>query len=247
MVETTLMGMWHGIYDRRDNGFFRYSVSRDWKVPHYEKMLVSNASLAMAYLEAFQVTRRKTYRAAVDGILDYLVSTMFCRDEGLFFASQDADEPYYHMSWKERGVTAPPPIDRTLYSGWNALAAHSLLQASNVLGNSEHREIGANILERLWLETWTSDGGLGRLAGQSGEAPPILADQLISCGPGWRCTKPRAGGNASSGRWKSPGPSRTYSGHPVAAATTAPHRGPSRPGSSPGSSRCWKTPAGPRR
>ena len=178
MVETTLMGMWHGIYDRRDNGFFRYSVSRDWKVPHYEKMLVSNASLAMAYLEAFQVTRRKTYRAAVDGILDYLVSTMFCRDEGLFFASQDADEPYYHMSWKERGVAAPPPVDRTFYSGWNALAAHSLLQASNVLGNSGHRETGANILERLWQETWTSDGGLGRLAGQSGDAPPILADQV---------------------------------------------------------------------
>ena len=37
MVETTLQGMWHGIYDRKDQGFFRYSVSRDWKVPHYEK------------------------------------------------------------------------------------------------------------------------------------------------------------------------------------------------------------------
>ena len=51
MVETTLQGMWHGIYDRKDQGFFRYSVSRDWKVPHYEKMLVSNASLAIVYLE----------------------------------------------------------------------------------------------------------------------------------------------------------------------------------------------------
>ena len=39
MVETTLQGMWHGIYDRKDQGFFRYSVSRDWKIPHYEKML----------------------------------------------------------------------------------------------------------------------------------------------------------------------------------------------------------------
>ena len=48
MVESTLQGMWHGIYDRKDQGFFRYAVSRDWKVPHYEKMLVTNANLAMA-------------------------------------------------------------------------------------------------------------------------------------------------------------------------------------------------------
>ena len=50
-VEHTLQGMWHGIYDRKDQGFFRYSVSRDWKIPHYEKMLVTNASLLLAYLE----------------------------------------------------------------------------------------------------------------------------------------------------------------------------------------------------
>ena len=178
MVETTLMGMWHGICDRRDDGFFRYSVSRDWKVPHYEKMLATNANLAISYLEAFQVTRRKTYRAAVDGILSFMLSRMLCPDEGLFFASQDADEPYYHMSWKERSSSAAPPIDRTFYSGWNALAAVSLLRASNVLGNPEHREIGANILEKLWRESWTSDAGLSHRAGRSGDAPPVLADQL---------------------------------------------------------------------
>jgi uncharacterized protein YyaL (SSP411 family) len=178
MVETTLQGMWHGIYDRKDQGFFRYSVSRDWKVPHYEKMLVSNASLAIVYLEAFQITRRATYRAATDGILHYLLTTLFSSGEGLFFASQDADEPFYQGSWKDRDATTPPPVDRTFYAGWNALAAHALIQAANVLGNSDYRRIGSEILERLWEESWTRAGGLRRRGGELNDATPILADQV---------------------------------------------------------------------
>ena len=136
MVETTLEGMWHGIYDRKDQGFFRYAVSRDWKVPHYEKMLVTNANLAMAYLEAFRIARKAIYRTATDGILEYLVTTLFSPDDGLFHASQDADEPFYQGSWKDRDQGTAPPVDRTLYAGWNALAALALVQAG---GRSEPR------------------------------------------------------------------------------------------------------------
>ena len=178
MVEATLQGMWHGIYDRKDHGFFRYSVSRDWKVPHYEKMLVSNASLALVYLEAFQITRKATYKAATDGILDYLLTTLFSSGEGLFFASQDADEPFYQRSWKDRDATTPPPVDRTFYAGWNALAAHALIQSANVLGSSRYRRLGSDILESLWGESWTPAGGLRRRVGELNDATPILADQV---------------------------------------------------------------------
>ncbi len=178
MVETTLQGMWHGIYDRKDQGFFRYSVSRDWKVPHYEKMLVSNVSLLVSYLEAFQLTRKEVYRTAATGILDYLLTTLFSPHQGLFFASQDADEPFYQMSWKARDATAPPPVDRTFYAGWNALAADALVQAANVLGSPAYRRIGADILEKLWRGSWTPAGGLRRRAGELGDATPILTDQV---------------------------------------------------------------------
>lgn len=56
MVVKSLEGMRIGLYDQKDQGFFRYSVARDWKVPHYEKMLVTNANLAALYLEAYQLT-----------------------------------------------------------------------------------------------------------------------------------------------------------------------------------------------
>ena len=178
MVETTLQGMWHGIYDYKDQGFFRYSVSRDWKVPHYEKMLVSNANLLMTCLEAFQLTRKTDYRAAAEGILRYLRNTLYNEDEAFFFASQDADEPYYQMSWKGRDVTEPPPIDRTFYAGWNALAAHALIQAADALGQPACHRIGSIILEKLWKESWTESGGLSRITGASNGATPILVDQV---------------------------------------------------------------------
>lgn len=41
MVLHTLRSMWRGgIHDQIGNGFARYSVTRDWSLPHFEKMLV---------------------------------------------------------------------------------------------------------------------------------------------------------------------------------------------------------------
>ena len=179
MVEATLQGMWHGIYDRKDQGFFRYSVSRDWKVPHYEKMLVSNASLARAYVEGYQLTGKAIYRTAVEGILQYLLDTLFSPGEGLFRASQDADEPYYQSSWKDRESSHAPPVDRTLYAGWNALAAHALLSAADVSGDAKLRQTASAVIQKLWQESWTPEGGLRRRAGESTDTTPILLDQVL--------------------------------------------------------------------
>ena len=178
MVENTLQGMWHGIYDRKDQGFFRYSVSRDWKVPHYEKMLVSNASMAMAYAGALQITGKGVYRAAIEGILQYLQDTLYSPEDGLFYASQNADEPFYQMSWKDRDANDPPPIDRTFYPGWNALAALALIQIGNVLGNPTQSRLATSVMEKLWWECWTSSGGLRRRVGESGDGAPVLIDQV---------------------------------------------------------------------
>ena len=178
MVNTTLEGMWNGIYDHRDQGFFRYAVSRDWKVPHYEKMLVTNASLAMAYLEGYQVSSRPVFKAAVQGIVQYMIGTLYSSEDGLFFASQDADEPFYQRSWKDRNTAEPPPIDRTFYAGWNALACHALIKAGDVLGSNSYRQLGMDTLERLWASSWTVDGGLCRRVGTRGDASPVLTDQV---------------------------------------------------------------------
>ena len=174
MVVNTLEGMRAGLYDQNDQGFFRYSVARDWKVPHYEKMIVTNANLAWLYLEAYQLTGRRAYKGAAVGALDYLLQTLYDSGRGAFYASQDAGEEYYRLPWKDRLQDQKPSIDRTAYSGWNALAAAALVKASGALGDPSYLEVGSRVLDLLWREAWHQQGGIAHVVGGTREQPPVL-------------------------------------------------------------------------
>jgi uncharacterized protein YyaL (SSP411 family) len=81
-----------GMHDHIGGGFHRYSVDRYWHVPHFEKMLYDQAQLAIAYLDAFQITKDKQYEAVARDILDYVARDMTSK-EGGFFSAEDADSP----------------------------------------------------------------------------------------------------------------------------------------------------------
>ena len=178
MVKATLDGMYDGLCDRNDQGFFRYSVSRDWRVPHYEKMLYTNASLAAAYLDAAQLTGRQAYRKAAVSALDYMLSTLYDEDAGLFYASQDAGEEYYRLPWKDRLPESQPSIDRTFYTGWNAAAALSMLKAFAALGGERYLHAATRVLDRIWDEAKAASGGLRHTINGNSEGPEYLADHV---------------------------------------------------------------------
>ncbi len=52
----------HGLHDAVGGGFFRYTVDPDWETPHYEKMLYTNAMLAMLYARAAERFDTPRYR-----------------------------------------------------------------------------------------------------------------------------------------------------------------------------------------
>ena len=81
-----------GMHDHIGGGFHRYSVDRYWHVPHFEKMLYDQAQLAVAYLDAFQITKDKQYESVARDILDYVARDMTSK-EGGFFSAEDADSP----------------------------------------------------------------------------------------------------------------------------------------------------------
>jgi uncharacterized protein len=81
-----------GMHDHIGGGFHRYSVDRYWHVPHFEKMLYDQAQLAVAYLNAFQITKDKQYESVARDILDYVARDMTSK-EGGFFSAEDADSP----------------------------------------------------------------------------------------------------------------------------------------------------------
>ena len=79
-----------GIYDQIGSGFHRYSVDEEWLVPHFEKMLYDQAMLAMAYIEAFQVTEEARFGKVAREIFDYVLRDMTA-PEGGFYCAEDAD------------------------------------------------------------------------------------------------------------------------------------------------------------
>lgn len=91
MTELTLQRIAAGgIYDHIGGGVHRYSTDREWVVPHFEKMLYDNALISRLFIHAYQVTQNPIYKETASDILAYLRSEMLS-DEGLFYASQDAD------------------------------------------------------------------------------------------------------------------------------------------------------------
>jgi uncharacterized protein YyaL (SSP411 family) len=79
-----------GMRDQIGGGFHRYSVDGRWFVPHFEKMLYDQAQLAIAYLEAFQITGEPQYAAVARDVLNYVLRDM-TDPEGGFYSAEDAD------------------------------------------------------------------------------------------------------------------------------------------------------------
>ena len=78
------------MYDHLGGGFARYSVDRQWLVPHFEKMLYDNAQLVRSYLHGYQLTGDPLFERIVRETLAYLEREMLDA-EGGFYSAQDAD------------------------------------------------------------------------------------------------------------------------------------------------------------
>ncbi|MBI1953858.1 MAG: thioredoxin domain-containing protein [Candidatus Omnitrophica bacterium] len=104
MVEKTLIEMRRGgMYDHLGGGFHRYSTDRQWRVPHFEKMLYDQAILARAYLEAYQATGRSAYAQIAREIFEYVLRDL-TSPEGSFYCAEDADSAEEGEGEKKEGA-----------------------------------------------------------------------------------------------------------------------------------------------
>lgn len=77
------------IHDQIGGGFHRYTTDAAWREPHFEKMLSDQALLAIAYLEAWQLTRDARFESVARDTLDYILELRTVG--GGFGSGQDAD------------------------------------------------------------------------------------------------------------------------------------------------------------
>ena len=91
IVDSTLQGMIRGgIRDHLAGGFHRYSVDRQWLVPHFEKMLYDQALITVTLVDAYRVTRNPRYLDVAKTTMGYVLSRMR-GPEGELYCAEDAD------------------------------------------------------------------------------------------------------------------------------------------------------------
>jgi uncharacterized protein YyaL (SSP411 family) len=129
-----------GMHDKIEGGFFRYATTRQWEVPHYEKMLEDNAELLAVYAEAHRTFPQAGYDGVVRDIVRWMDTVLWRDDVKAFAGSQDADEVYYELDVAGREKHGAPFVDRTVYTGWNALAVSAYVAAAAALGDDAIEE-----------------------------------------------------------------------------------------------------------
>ncbi|PGG99892.1 hypothetical protein AJ79_08374 [Helicocarpus griseus UAMH5409] len=92
MVFKTLIAMLRGgIHDQIGHGFARYSVTANWSLPHFEKMLYDQAQLLDVYSDAFDSAYDPELLGAIYDIATYITNPPILSSTGGFHSSEDAD------------------------------------------------------------------------------------------------------------------------------------------------------------
>src|SRR5437899_350391 len=150
MLHKTLAAMaGGGMYDRVEGGFFRYSTTRQWEVPHFEKMLEDNAELLAVYAEAHRSFPDAGYDRVVRDVIRWMDAVLWRDDVKAFAGSQDADEVYYELDGAGREKHGAPFVDKTIYTNWNALAVPAYVPAADALADDAIEERAHQVVRAI--------------------------------------------------------------------------------------------------
>ncbi|HYL26540.1 MAG TPA: DUF255 domain-containing protein, partial [Candidatus Nitrosotalea sp.] len=134
MTARTVLAMSRGgTYDHVEGGFFRYSTTRDWSVPHFEKMAEDHAGLLRVLAQLVLFAPTADFRATLVSATNYVERVLRDPQTGFFAGSQDADEAYYGLPLEERRRHGEPFVDRTSYTNWTCALAGAVALVSRAL------------------------------------------------------------------------------------------------------------------
>lgn len=129
------------IYDPVEGGFFRYAETRDWKIPHYEKMADLNAGTVLLLYRLNALSPSPSLVSAADQTLGYLRSTLYSPKVGVFLSFQQADEHYYFiMSREDRKKAKTPAVIEKIFIDRLASTVDYLLDVLEFRPDQELRQ-----------------------------------------------------------------------------------------------------------
>jgi uncharacterized protein YyaL (SSP411 family) len=170
MVAQTIRGMSRGgMYDHVEGGFFRYSTTRDWSVPHFEKMAEDHAGLlrVLATLSIFAPT--EDVHATLVSATNFVRTVLLDPQTGFFGGSQDADEAYFALPLEERRHLIAPFVDRTSYTNWTCALAGALFHVARALDDDALLAQAVTTLDNVAERLVDADGLLFHVLAPGGE------------------------------------------------------------------------------
>ena len=163
-------------------GVYQYSDQRDWKSPHFEKIMSYQSDYMRNYAKAYALWGEPKYLQAVKNIDRYLKEYL-TSPEGVFYTSQDADlnlqvdgHEFYALDAKARDKLGIPRIDKNIYTRENAWAIRGLLALYNVTNDQKVLERALKAARWIVKNHRLDEGGFSH--GKSDRGGPFLSDNL---------------------------------------------------------------------
>ncbi len=163
-------------------GVYQYSDSRDWKHPHFEKIMFVQADYMRMYSAAYLALDDARYLDAARDIYRY-VSAFLLSPEGAFYVSQDADlvkgrhsDDYFALPDSARRKLGTPAIDKHLYARENGWIIQGL--ASLYAAQGDEQVLARAVTAARWALKSRALAGGGFRHDQRDAAGPYLEDTL---------------------------------------------------------------------
>ncbi len=80
-----------GLHDVVGGGFFRYTVDQGWQLPHFEKMLYTNAAMIELYVKAYEVFNDRRWLIVAEETVDFVIREMQGQN-GFYVSSLNAQD-----------------------------------------------------------------------------------------------------------------------------------------------------------
>ena len=164
-------------------GAYQYSVSGDWREPHYEKLISIQATFLREYSLAYAQTHNPEDLAAAQSVHRYVHNFLTDGPTGVFFVSQDADlhdgednEPYFKLDDRGRRALGMPRIDKHVYARENGWTIAALCQLYAVSGDASALAEAQRAARWIVLHRALPGGGFRH--DDADPAGPYLGDTL---------------------------------------------------------------------
>ena len=184
IVTHTLRAMARGgIHDQVGGGFHRYAVDAEWRVPHFEKMLYSQAHLARLYARGYQATGDAEWRRVAAGIFAFVAREMTA-ENGAFYTALDAEtdgvEGAYYL-WTEEEIEAVLGADSELFFELFGLEAVADGEGGAIYASRSVEEAAAELGVEPQALRERARGMRSRLAEvRAGRDRPLLDDKVLT-------------------------------------------------------------------